>query len=122
MFQISRIGRLQQEGTPQQMMTNNNWKYRIPCFGNQVTRRLTVDMSSVQTFPRILASQISNKCHQIYEMGGIPEEPNHCSLNRWREDVVRGQKWRGQAQETFVVSFLSQNRMPEGEGSKQREV
>lgn len=35
---------------------------------------------------------------------------------------MRGQKWRGQAQETFVVSFLSQNRMPEGEGSKQREV
>lgn len=21
-------------------------------------------------------------------MGSIPEEPNHCSLNRWREDVV----------------------------------
>lgn len=50
-------------------------------------------------------------------MGEIPQEQNHCSPNRWREDVVRGQKWRGQAQETFVVSFLSQDRMPEREGS-----
>lgn len=49
----SRIGRLQQEGTPQQIMTNNNWKYRIPRFANQVTGRLTADMSSVRTFPRV---------------------------------------------------------------------
>ena len=39
------------------------------------------------------ASQISNKCHETCETGEMPEEPSHCSPNRWREDVVRGQKW-----------------------------
>ena len=67
MFQRARLGRLQGEGTPQQITTNNNWKYRIPYFANkQVTGRLTADMNSVQTSLAFLAFQISNKCHLIY--------------------------------------------------------
>ena len=115
-------GRLRWEGTSPKMRTDNSWKYCFSHFVNkQVTRRLTNCRQELSADWRP-ASQISNKYHQTMGLGGIPEEPNHCSPNRWREEVVRGQKWRGQTQETFVVPFLSQNRMPEGEGSKQREV